>query len=361
MHNFINLYISEESQNYKNKSKSEILKGNAAKLKKDLDSRARNGEDVGFTLMGLGIAKARSAILKPNQQNLNEEKDYYAIINGIIVQAIEELKNLKFNNTAETKAQTAYNAHKVQSSEEKTKESKVVNIDKNNLDSSKMKTNTQESKSSFLILIIIIVICVIWYNSSKNKNDNSVNTSNITNEISTNSLNDNNTQSSATEDKWYEYERSFYDFSYYVPKMYFMKQSYSHYIEDSKRNMYFYFEDGGDEKKLSVDGSYTIVIDASEGHSAEDELHYWSTAGRGEDCKTTTSEIVEEYINGYNWKKISYKDCYNMETYTRYFTGIIYAIEFKGKCYIIIYQVDNHTGDIDTAILDSMKPTFRFR
>ena len=50
-----------------------------------------------------------------------------------------------------------------------------------------------------------------------------------------------------------------------------------------------------------------------------------------------------------------------METYTRYFTGIVYAIEFKGKCYRIIYEVDNHTGDIDTAILDSMKPTFRFR
>ena len=246
----------------------------------------------------------------------------------------------------------------MQSSEEQ-KDSKVVNIDKNNLDSSKMKTNTQESKSSFLILIIIIVICVIWYNSSKNKNDNSVNTSNITNEISTNSLNDNNTQSSATEDKWYEYERSWYDFSYYVPMGYFMNQSYSH-IENSKCNMYFYFEGGGDEKKLSVDGSYKIIIDTSEGYSVEDELHYWSTAGQGEDCKTTTSEIVEENINGYNWKKINYKHSYNMETYTRYFTGIVYAIEFKGKCYRIIYEVDNHTGDIDTAILDSMKPTFRF-
>lgn len=146
MYNFINLYFSGESQNYKNKSKSEILKGNAGKLKKDLDSRAKNGDDVGFTLMGLGIAKARAAILKPSQQSLNEEKDYYATINGVIIHVIQELKNLTFDNTEEIKVQTrSFNELRQEPSSQNQNYNNIQNSKKN---STNVNTTTSQVNSN---------------------------------------------------------------------------------------------------------------------------------------------------------------------------------------------------------------------
>ena len=145
MYSIVNLYISGESQNIKNKLKSEALKGNANKLKKDLDTRAKNGDSVGFTLTGLGMAKLTSTILKPNQQNLNDENDYYMIINGVIIQAIQEFNNSTGNYNPE------FNSKPVNDIQAKSEKNERVNNNyTNNIKNEKTNssTNTNQLRKS---------------------------------------------------------------------------------------------------------------------------------------------------------------------------------------------------------------------
>lgn len=93
IHYYFYLYEGGNSSNAINLQKSKALKENASKLKKDIDTRLSNGDDIGLTLVGQLFSKSASKILKPGDKAMQEEVAYITTIRQVVENVIKDLSN----------------------------------------------------------------------------------------------------------------------------------------------------------------------------------------------------------------------------------------------------------------------------